>query len=288
MTVSTGQPPSSPLAAGPEPVQLTYGRSRRSYRRLARWACLAVAVVLLALAAAHWLPRLEAHFRALRAQSELLGHQWPAGQPVWEEDPPQVRSLLYANMGYARRHVRNPRPNGFTAATRTVLGLDALGTGTGDCTPFVHGRSVPGGPPRLVVVHGHMITWEGFVSFSRGTRSAGFGRDMNLSVEVLQLGSVGRAPRVLRNQPAELVLKLNDHDRLRLYTGRPDPADPSRFTIDFDCNGVRGTIDGRLLGDDTVTLTPRDKQPGTPTASEWVPRGSKRAAPPTGPGDAAE
>jgi hypothetical protein len=46
-------------------------------------------------------------------------------------------------------------------------------------------------------------------------------------------------------------------DRTRVLEGKPDPADPSHFTIDYAHNAVPGTIDGWLNADDTVTLAPR-------------------------------
>ncbi len=50
---------------------------------------------------------------------------------------------------------------------------------------------------------------------------------------------------------------LKATDLVRLYDGQPDPADESAFTIDYDLNGQRGTIDGKLGDDGAVTLTPR-------------------------------
>jgi hypothetical protein len=42
-----------------------------------------------------------------------------------------------------------------------------------------------------------------------------------------------------------------------IYMGTVDPSDASHFTIDIDTGGVRDTIDGYLLDNDTVTLEPR-------------------------------
>jgi hypothetical protein len=43
----------------------------------------------------------------------------------------------------------------------------------------------------------------------------------------------------------------------RLFAGRPDLADPSRFVANFDCDGRTGTIRGALQEDDSMTLTAR-------------------------------
>ena len=42
-----------------------------------------------------------------------------------------------------------------------------------------------------------------------------------------------------------------------IYAGRPDPADPSHFTIDYELDDQRGTIDGWLQADQRVELCPR-------------------------------
>ena len=54
----------------------------------------------------------------------------------------------------------------------------------------------------------------------------------------------------------------------RFYAGQPDPADPSRFTIDYDVNGKRGTLRGRLTRDDTIELLPTT---GKAVGSQWYP-----------------
>jgi WD40 repeat protein len=39
---------------------------------------------------------------------------------------------------------------------------------------------------------------------------------------------------------------------ITFYAGQPDSRDPSHFTIDYACDGARGTVDGWLLDDDRV------------------------------------
>ena len=45
--------------------------------------------------------------------------------------------------------------------------------------------------------------------------------------------------------------------KLRLFAGQPDAQDESRFTIDYELDGRRGTIDGRLRND-RILLRPRE------------------------------
>jgi hypothetical protein len=44
----------------------------------------------------------------------------------------------------------------------------------------------------------------------------------------------------------------------RLFAGQPDPNDASHFTIAYECDGQKGTIDGWLMNDDSVKLEVRD------------------------------
>ena len=63
--------------------------------------------------------------------------------------------------------------------------------------------------------------------------------------------------RIPASPSGELEICLNQSDLIRLYDGQPDPADASHLTIDYDINGLRGTIDGKLTPTGAVTLAPR-------------------------------
>jgi hypothetical protein len=56
--------------------------------------------------------------------------------------------------------------------------------------------------------------------------------------------------RILRVDP-------NCHGPFRFYAGQPDPANPSRFTIDYTYQGNPGTIDGSVGDGGNIILTPR-------------------------------
>lgn len=56
----------------------------------------------------------------------------------------------------------------------------------------------------------------------------------------------------------DLLLKpLIPADGVRLFAGRPDPSDASRFRIDFEMGGKRGAVEGQLLPDETIRWTVR-------------------------------
>ena len=56
-----------------------------------------------------------------------------------------------------------------------------------------------------------------------------------------------------RLRPEFVVAAFPGTTAFRLFAGQPDPADASRFTIDYEVAGGRGTIEGRLTPDDRVT-----------------------------------
>jgi hypothetical protein len=63
-------------------------------------------------------------------------------------------------------------------------------------------------------------------------------------------------------------IKLEQRNRLRVFAGQPDPADPSRFTIAYDVDGTPGVLTGRLKDDDTIELRPST---GKLVGDRWYP-----------------
>ena len=48
-------------------------------------------------------------------------------------------------------------------------------------------------------------------------------------------------------------------DQWRLFTGQPDPADPTHFTLTLRYKSQTATLDGWLRDDDTILIEPRDR-----------------------------
>jgi hypothetical protein len=63
-------------------------------------------------------------------------------------------------------------------------------------------------------------------------------------------------------------VKMEQRNRLRVFAGQPDPADPSRFTIAYDVDGTPGVLTGRLKDDDTIELRPST---GKLVGDRWYP-----------------
>jgi len=126
-------------------------------------------------------------------------------------------------------------------------------------TLFIHGRNVPSGPQRLVMVQ----FWR-------------MPNDPYNRLDIFPYIHRRLFTRAVKSgQSCGIEMCLNRNDIVRLYDGQVDPNDASRFTIDYDLNGVRGTIDGRLTSADTVTLTPRGGRfVSLGRTSFWAPSGA--------------
>lgn len=82
-----------------------------------------------------------------------------------------------------------------------------------------------------------------------------------LKSSVFRLGTFGVQPELATYRRYELIsenlLASAPSDRIRLFAGQPDPADPSHFTIGYAVNGRPGTIDGWLQDDERVKFRVR-------------------------------
>ena len=76
-------------------------------------------------------------------------------------------------------------------------------------------------------------------------------------------------------------VKLEQRDRLRIFARRPDPSDPSRFTVAYDIEGTPGVLKGRLKDDDTIELRPST---GRVVGDRWYPTTSSATMPSVQPG----
>jgi hypothetical protein len=138
-----------------------------------------------------------------------------------------------------------------------------MGLGDGNGTNFLHGRTSPGGNQRLVDVE--VAGSGGSLSLRSGSRPASFWGDEYDRFRSSQMAGV------------TLWMHADAGDRVIVWAGQPDPADPSRFTIDVSINGQRSVISGQLQDDGSVILSAdgamlRDQNA---KALEWWPRGSR-------------
>jgi hypothetical protein len=116
---------------------------------------------------------------------------------------------------------------------------------------FMHQRTTSAGRTRLVVLF--------LMPATQDLRSpyCVVARDWVAEPATWRPGSVARF-----RESSSFSLRLTEQDRLRVFMGQPDATDPSHFTIDYELNGERGTIDGWLRDGDAfaepVGAAPRD------------------------------
>jgi hypothetical protein len=203
---------------------------------------------------------------------------WPAGAAARE--PAVVGPLSFRNFPVSEQ--RNIPP-------AEVYGV-----------AMVHGFKVPSGQERLVyvLVEGK-IDLEGLTQYAlgRGSESAAqpvegqLGKSLRLVAVPCRPAQGTKPPLQLTDDATSLVLvsggnspwrvgwkwvarpdgkggevRLDAKDQFRFYAGQPDPNDPSHFTIDYDLDGKRGRIHGRLKDDGKVEWQP---EAGTVTGKYW-------------------
>jgi hypothetical protein len=210
-------------------------------RRLSRWIGVG-AFALFVLTAFWWEPLLAHRIQAVAWRQECLSYTPPADQIVFEEDPSSVRDLE-DQPGYELTVGSRVR---WVPAfwLREAPGLQTQGT------VFLHSLTSRNGHARLVGVD---------VSITPGIYLATTGNieDMTLTTTVIEPAGGLMNDRVLRLADCALWVCPVTVQPMRFFAGKIDPNDPAHFTFDYQRAGVRGTIDGRLNDDGTVTLLPR-------------------------------
>jgi hypothetical protein len=219
----------------------------------------------LAVAGWRWGPPVWKHAQFLYWQRQCLAYAAPADQVVFENDTERAGKLLrqpgYVNVappGAPPVAVYMPR---CWSEAMNLGGVSVVNTGFGaggpGATLFLHERTTASGVRRLVAVHAPV-----------GTPGVA-GLPIPAPV-VVQPATLRTAPAV-RDAVAKVHLDLLFHappgggsfsllsgpsgTTARFFAGQADPADPSHFTIPFECGGSRGTIEGWLKGDgDLLTL----------------------------------
>ena len=86
---------------------------------------------------------------------------------------------------------------------------------------------------------------------------------INLSARVVRPGAGMIRPAVVSTTNHSLQTP-GARQKMRIYAGAQDPADPSHFTFTYDIGGRVQVVDGWLGNDDTVTIEPRLEPVVTP------------------------
>ena len=229
-----------------KPRELEYEpRSRTRARKFLRAAVVPV-IVVGAYFAWRNAPLLLARARLLQLQSQCARFSEPAGTIAYEERPVELEpASAPSSPSSSDLILYRVAPPVLVGRTPPQMVRLIPGTG-GSLTLFLHARRA-GGPRRLVVVTvlGRTIDPRVFYSPGGSLCVASVYSMASLRRDVVELSSRHFALYPLPRTPL---------GKLKFYAGQPNPDHESHFTIDYETHERRGTIDGWLLPDDTVTL----------------------------------
>ena len=205
--------------------QLDYARP--GPRRWLRRAVILVAVVAVAAVAIRWGRAWKEHAAILLDQRRCMNYRAPADQVVY--DTPRGAD------GIARAVKTCVSPPSWSRfADNSYL----------SAVVFLHARTSPSGNRRLVCLEAAPTLKHSAPSY----------RPI-WSFRIL-------VPHALKG-PAEVLVSHFDEPFVmvvadRVYAGQADASDASHFTFEYENGGVRKTIDGWLLDDDTLKFSVRE------------------------------
>jgi hypothetical protein len=199
----------------------------------------------------------------------VLFHQWrqmtyrlPADKVVFEEDDAAAKALAASDGRYktqaflsaAQASAPNGTPRTLVAGNGPpLIWDDPLAPERGPewdsfGTVFMHGLTSKGGTRRLVHIG---------LSVSDPPGASTIVSFRIMSNPPVTWDNLAQAPST---RSREHFMGLDTGQRLRLFAGQVDPADPSRFTIRYEAGQQKGMIDGQLQDDGTVKLAPRERK----------------------------
>ncbi len=251
-------------------LQLEYGTAPPPWRKRIVRILLALAFIAILAFAWRFGPFCWHQTKLLYWQRQCMNFTLSPDTVVYEEDPIAAAVLLhvpnYSPYVLYRGEGSNNHPTIVQAAALFPSCWHTLGTFVGQpiathfsfgpggggagAIIFLHERISPSGHRRLVCVHYAPDTPTFVQSFIEGYNydtSAGlpatWTKPLTFARRLYVLGVLSGFPR---------------HPPLvRTYAGQPDPNDPAHFTIRYQMWGQEDVLDGQLLDNDQVTLTPR-------------------------------
>ncbi|HEV8606759.1 MAG TPA: hypothetical protein VGQ99_15395 [Tepidisphaeraceae bacterium] len=238
---SIDQPEPRPALLTPTyapPARATPWHRRRRFR-IGSAVAFAIIAALGALYFWRAVPKL---WQLSRLQRKCLAYTAPPDQVVYSEVPGDVATLPATSPQYSL--IPSSNPPAVTLVPTCWTDFPLWRTARGCAVVFLGERATGQGQKRLVCVI--FTGWGGSpVSSFPGAPATGTPTFdlISFSIGTLQI------PPQSNYWPSDRVVYSNTVPRslhLRFFAGQPDPANQSRFTIPYELNGQRGTIEGRL------------------------------------------
>jgi len=212
-------------------------------------------MVLVIIGLAYGSMRLIDRIQALRWQAQCANYLLPADSPVYCEDRAQAKRLLAMGTHYSE---------GLGVAFVTPEPWKQLNPAHSESVViFLHERTDSTGQKVIVVLRIYVTPTEQ-------------GREISFVGATYEPGSLFRQLRSTNVGVINPRMQLDFDDRVTIYSGQPDPSDQSRFTIEYEVNGVHGFLDAQLRPPGLVFVAPRG---GSPSEREWYPKGTKLKPP---------
>jgi hypothetical protein len=245
-------------------VQLDYAPPQQARRWSPRRWLIVAACVIAVWAVVEWGPSTTRRLRLIWVQRQCASFEYPAGAVVYDSDQQAGKGLMadaanyvalddthvWPTSGVARRE-----PECWTSLKSILFpGQSFWPPGPAAPKALVHLLRNKKGAERLVAV---IVAPES--SNRPGTLPRSFvadTREIGLVAAIIRPGDWHAAPQWEGNgtffKPGFERAK-----RLRFFAAAVDPGDPARFSLDYEMDGVRGTVDGTFGDDGDVTFAIR-------------------------------
>ncbi len=210
-------------------------------RRAVRWIVLGLLVAILLVPAAIWGPRVLRQGVYLQKQRKCLNLRLPPTKTVYEQDPALARKLLANATDYhapQNQFFLVPQPSWWSPPAYyrpPIFAEIGYLRGQAQGMAFCHERRTARGLGRLVVV------WVAEVQIDD------VGRTVFIQARIETPATWKPGSRLTRcTDNLFYGVRVYRQQTLRIFAGQPDDADASHFTIGYELDGKRGTIDGWL------------------------------------------
>jgi hypothetical protein len=235
-------PTSSPLDYAPAPPL----RRRRWVRRAVVFVLLAV----VSLGGYRWGRPFVRQARLLYWQRQCLRYHPPADLVVYDEDPLRAAPLIQRGGEYfaasPRWWFRRTGVSPIAAHCPACYGRLSLAIGNpapADAILYLGERTSHTGVRRLVVVT------------CNATKIPSLAMANSMDVETATIAGWGGAQGLFTDRPQTsssftgriITASAGDEPLVRFFAGQPDPADAAAFTLQYDLDGVPGTLRGTLV-----------------------------------------
>jgi hypothetical protein len=257
MSQSDDQP--TPQAAlitpnyAPASLDLPWYR-HQGFRRLA-----VIAIVLVVASCVAYVYRYVPHYwRIGRLQNKCLDYNVPPDQVVYSELPADIAKLPATSQEYWLD--LSPRPPVVLRRPDCWVEFDSAISGSAPVYPVLFLGERSNGRQRQLVC----VLFKGWGNDLRFPRQAtpdvyatGEPRFEIQSYEIVRYNGFSQT-RWASGTVAVTQTAPSPVNNIRFFAGQRDPKDSSRFTIDYEADGQRGVIEGRLESNTSVTVRIKD------------------------------